>query len=109
MNELSEQTKQLLLFGNEEKEDVPAALPAGQVDAIKSRMRLLTELKRHPGYEVFMSALKQEAAACLHMMDKADNAHQSTKYSANYYTLTMVSGYVDNELSRLRALLGNTI
>lgn len=103
---MNEQTRQLMLMDNDGQPEAAPALPEQETERIKSRMRALTDLKKHPGFAILKEALSVEAQATLTQMDRADNSTKMIQYSANYFSLTMAAGYVDNELARLRALLG---
>lgn len=103
----NQQLDQLLLMYEppEDKEAPAAVLPAEEIGRARERLRILEDLKRHKGYQILMEALRGESQHCLVSMDKAEKGNQIVKFSANYYSLTMAMGYVDNEMLRLIALL----
>lgn len=104
---MQEQTNQLLLWNEQEDAPVPQVQLSKEISEYKERLRLLNDLKSHKGYQLLIQALKDESQACLVSMDKSDNPTSFTKYAANYYSLTMACGYVDNEILRLRAFLNS--
>lgn len=107
---MSQQTDELLLRHTVEQEDKEAlamqrAQELAAKDAARARLRALDDLSRHPGYKILLESLNKEAQIELMKMALGETPTAVTRASANYYTLTMATGYVANEVARLTKLL----
>ena len=106
---MSQQTDELLLMHtvetNADGEDLlrQKAVSTQEQQIDRERLRWLTDLQKHPGYKMFMEAVKFEAKTAFLGMDKADNPTRMARLSGEHYAAEMMLMYVDTECKVLSA------
>lgn len=99
----TKQTDELLLY-TDSNEEAPV-VPPQDLSEVRERLRLIEDLKRHPGYKILIDALKFECEHSLLQADRAEKSNQIIKHSAQYAALLGATRYCDLECARLTALL----
>ena len=80
-----------------------------QVEDSRKRLRLLNDLRQHPGFELYMQQMKQDQTSEFVKMNQGHDQHSLLTAASRYAALTCAIEWVREECDTLEQFLAGAV